>query len=331
LAGAAKGGEPNLYLYRAGEGGGEGTFTFIATLSALDAVNDNTFVSPVALQPSRHVARVSPGGETVAFMSTASLTGYDNTDLASGEADAEVYLYDAAADGGTGRLVCVSCLESEARPQGRELAFFNKISYWAAAEIPTWESQLYPPRALSTDGTRLFFESYDPLVLRDTNGKRDVYEWQSASTAAECEEAGAELFAEQAGGCISLISSGQSPQDSELLDASPDGSDVFFGTTSSLLQQDPGLVDVYDARVGGGFPSPPPPVLPCEGESCREPSSAPSEPSLSSSSLGGRGNVKPAKSKHRCKKGKVRRKGRCVAKKRGHRKPGHHRGSGVSR
>jgi DNA-binding beta-propeller fold protein YncE len=327
LAGGAKAGEPNLYLYQAGEGGG---FTFIATLSALDTVNDNTFVSPLAIQPSRHVARVTPDGETAAFMSTASLTGYDNTDVASGEADAEVYLYDASANGGAGRLVCVSCIASGARPQGREVAFFNKVAYWSAAEIPTWESQLYPERALSADGTRLFFESSDPLVLRDTNSKRDVYEWQPASTQAECEEAGAELFAEQARGCISLISSGQSPQDSKFLDASPDGSDLFFGTTSSLLPQDPGLVDVYDARVGGGFPSPPAPVPPCEGESCREPSSAPSEPSLSSSSPGGRGNVKPAKPKHHCKKGKVRRKGRCVAKKPGHRKSSRHRSSGIS-
>lgn len=329
LAGAAIAGKPNLYLYRAGEGGGEAGFTFIATLSALDAVNDNTFVSPLAIQPSRHVARVTPDGQTVAFMSTASLTGFDNTDVASGEADAEVYLYDALANGGAGRLVCVSCLASEARPQGREVSFFNKISYWAAAEIPTWESQLYPGKALSSDGTRLFFESYDPLVLRDTNGKRDVYEWQPASTQAECEEAGAELFAEQAGGCISLISSGQSSQGSEFLDASPDGSDVFFSTTSSLLPQDPGLADVYDARVGGGFPSPPAPVTPCEGEGCRAPSSAPSEPSLSSANPGGRGNVKPRK--HHCKKGKVRRKGRCVAKKGRHHKPGHHRSSGASR
>jgi DNA-binding beta-propeller fold protein YncE len=325
LAGAANAGLPNLYLY---EGG---SFRFIATLSAFDAFNGNAFVSPLAIAPSRHVARVAPDGGTVAFMSTAPLTGYDNTDVASGEADAEVYLYDASANGGAGKLICVSCLASGARPQGREVHSSGGIAYWAAAEIPTWESQLYPERALSADGTRLFFESSDPLVLRDTNGKRDVYEWQAASTQAECEEAGAELFAEQAGGCISLISSGQSPQDSEFLDASPDGSDVFFGTASSLLPQDPGLVDVYDARVEGGFPSPLPPVLPCEGESCRESSSAPSEPSLSSSSLGGRGNVKPAPPKLHCKKGKVRRKGRCVAKKRGHRKSGHHRGSGGPR
>ena len=65
---------------------------------------------------------------------------------------------------------------------------------------------------------------------------------------------GAELFAEQARGCLSLISSGQDASDSEFIDADRDGSDVFIRTSESLLPQDPGLTDVYDARIGGGFP-----------------------------------------------------------------------------
>ena len=49
------------------------------------------------------------------------------------------------------------------------------------------------------------------------------------------------------GGCISLISSGASAEDSQFMDADDSGDNVFFTTEASLLPQDPGLVDVYDA------------------------------------------------------------------------------------
>ena len=63
-------------------------------------------------------ARVSPNGRYLAFMSQASLTGYDNEDVSSrqpGERmDEEVYLYDAQA----ASLTCVSCDPTGARPHG---------------------------------------------------------------------------------------------------------------------------------------------------------------------------------------------------------------------
>jgi hypothetical protein len=59
-------------------------------------------------------ARVSPDGQYFAFMSTGSLTGYDNVDTKSGRPDEEVYLYDAQTNG----LRCVSCAPSGAPPTG---------------------------------------------------------------------------------------------------------------------------------------------------------------------------------------------------------------------
>jgi len=47
-------------------------------------------------------------------MSSRSLTGYDNRDLASDAADEEVYLYDDAS----GALGCPSCNPTGARPVG---------------------------------------------------------------------------------------------------------------------------------------------------------------------------------------------------------------------
>lgn len=320
--GAAEAGEPNLYLYdRAAD-----SFTFIATLSAMDATSGNAFRSPLHHEPSRRVARVTPDGEQVAFMSTAGLTGYDNTDVSSpapcGSADgicnAEVYLFDATVGSG-GELTCVSCNPGGVRPAGREAEDFNNTVYWVAAQIPAWEGQLYAPRPLAEDGSRLFFESVEPLVLRDTNGRQDVYEWERAGSQDACEEAGAELFVAAAGGCLSLISSGEGEEDSRFIDASLDGSDAFFVTGSKLLSQDFGLLDVYDARVGGGFPPPPTPRPPCEGEACQSPPAPPDDPTPASAAFGGQGNVVEEQGrKPRCGKGKrlVRRggKARCVRK-----------------
>ncbi len=328
----AKDGEANLYLYEAGEGGGAGSFTFIATLNAgrdVTAEAAGSSLAAITPDPMRRAARVSADGEHLAFPSAASLTGYDNTDAISGKADSEVFLYDAGAD----ELACISCNPSGARPKGRDYEIRNKpFGTWAAAQVPAWENQLFAPRALLDDGSRLFFESFEALVPRDTNGAQDVYEWERATGEEGCKEAGGELYVESAGGCLSLISSGESPTDTEFADASPNGRDVFIKTASSLLPQDPGQVDIYDAREEGGLPIPPPTQPPCEGEACQSPPAAPEDPTPASSDYEGPGNEKGQPGKTRCPKGKrlVRNgaKSRCVAKHKRHHKRAqlrHHR------
>ncbi len=101
------------------------------------------------------------------------------------------------------------------------------------------------------------------------------------------------------------------------MDASADGSDVFFTTEQRLTGSDTdGAVDLYDARAGGGFPEPPPSPAPCAADSCRSSASQPpTSQSPASSSIVGPGN------QHRprpCRKTQVRRHGRCVAKRRKH-------------
>ena len=93
-------------------------------------------------------------------------------------------------------------------------------------------------RVMSDDGSRVFFNAYDALVPGDTNGTQDVYQWELPGTG-DCTTANPS-YSEQNGGCVSLISSGQSPQVSEFIDASADGKDVFFTTGSSLLAPGPG-------------------------------------------------------------------------------------------
>ena len=246
----------------------------------------------------------------MAFVSTSrpGLTGYDNTDLASGNADTELYLYRSGSD----TLICVSCMPTGARPTGSKV----KEGVWVAGKIPTAETELRFPHILSSEGDRLFFESFDPLSLRDTNGRQDVYEWEAVGVGT-CAE-GSLGFDESVEGCVNLISSGESPQDAELIDASLDGSDVFFKTSDSLDARDTGLLDIYDARIGGGFPDPPEPDAGCEGEACQSPPEGPNDPTPASSSFDGAGNVAGEPSRVSkpvpCRKGKVRRRGKCVAK-----------------
>lgn len=307
---SATSGDPNLYLYESQNG----QFSFVATLSSSDAVSERqeANASPVDIHPYKHLAWVNPDGGATAFMSTAQLTGFANTDANSGKSDAEVFLYSAD----NGKLLCVSCNPTHVAPSGRELLVRDGGSgTWAAAQIPAAENQFYAPRVLSTDGRRLFFESYEALVPEDVNGKQDVYEWEAPGEGT-CSE-GSSTYSQLNQGCISLISSGQSTEDAALVDSSPDGSDVFFNTESSLVSGDEGLRDIYDARVDGGFPAKLKPTV-CAGEGCQA-SSPPPVISSPSSDRVVPGNPKP----RGCSKGKYKAKKHgktvCVSTKSGKR------------
>jgi hypothetical protein len=81
-----------------------------------------------------------------------------------------------------------------------------------------------------------------------------------------------------------------------------------------LTELDPGAIDIYNARVGGGFLIPVKPIQ-CLGDACQSLPSEPVDPTLTTL-LRGPGNpgVRYPKQRKRCKKGKVRRKGKCVPK-----------------
>jgi hypothetical protein len=269
LSPGAEAGKPNLYLWQEGEG-----LRYIATLADPDGSNwsgDTRF----------QTARVTPDGGALAFKSTAPLTGFDNTDQESGLPDAEAFLYDAAAD----TLGCASCDPSGARPNG-------------GAKLPTWSTPFQQPRYLSNDGARLFFMSSDALDIHDTNSRQDLYQFERAGIG-DCSSS-LPTYSPAAGGCISLISTGTDPSAAIFIDASQSGNDVFFASPQSLFGADVDRnYDIYDARVGGGFPTPAPPAAPCSGESCRAPAVPPEPAQPGSSSYTGSGNVTTKKHKKR--------------------------------
>ncbi|HEV3094407.1 MAG TPA: hypothetical protein VGY30_07820 [Solirubrobacteraceae bacterium] len=246
----------------------DGSYVYYETPSGLYLWNAGAS-TPVALRagaadtsdypPAVGTARVTADGAHLAFLSSALLGGSTQT---------EVYVYEALA----GRLICVSC-----DPKGAPVGPSTIPGAISVGEGPA----AYKPRALSSDGNRLFFDSSDSLVGGDTNNRPDVYEW-------EAKGAGCGGVA----GCVGLISGGRVGA-STFVDASASGEDVFFATATSLLPFDFEAEDVYDARAGGGFPEPSA-AIPCYGDACQGPPSAPEEQSPGTASFIGPGNPAPS-------------------------------------
>ncbi len=270
----------------------------IARVSEEDAADWGEGNSPLAGDLGGVTSQVSPNGRYLAFMSERELTGYDNVNTnpeAKGAHDEEVYLYDAQ----DGRLVCASCepggeppdgvFDTEEAGEGLGLTVDRPetwTGHWLAGSIPGWTLfELNNPvaehqsRYLANNG-RLFFDSSDALVSQVTArtraetvsgkpqqvGVENVYEYEPSG----------EGTCTNAPGCVTLISSGTSQQESAFLDASESGDDAFFITAAQLASQDSdNSLDVYDARVCGTpaaqacLPIKPPPPGECSGEECR--------------------------------------------------------------
>jgi hypothetical protein len=276
----AKEGACNLYVWH------EGVTTFIAQLNAApspkvsaDWQDWNPGENLSNPEFREHTARVTPDGRTLLFKSAQRLTAYDN------EGYDELYRYSApTASAPTGQLLCVSCDPSGTAPAGSaalEQGIFGDLSSGAAPLLT---------RNLSADGGRVFFQSPDQLTAISTGGVENVYEWEAdheGSCTGEAED----------GGCLYLISTGRSPDDSYFAEASENGDDVFFFTDQPLVGQDKDeLMDIYDARVDGGLASQNPAVeSPCVGEVCHgEPPPATSLATPTSAAFSGAGNLTPS-------------------------------------
>jgi hypothetical protein len=252
----------NLYVWHAG------VTRFIASLTTDPDPADGISDSPDWEEQYVHShgrdgswAQVSDDGEHLLFTTRAAQPGFDN------DGHREVYLYNASE---AGQLTCVSC---------------NANGVAAGNAVP---NQAFPPqghlvssqgfvRNLSADGSRVFFMSQEALVPQDTNSEWDVYEWEN--------------------GVVHLISTGQSDSPSLFVGSTPSGDDVFFVDRQQLVDNDlDANADLYDARVGGGFPNPPGAPAPCDGDDCRGALSAPpgAPPTAATVTFLGPGNASPA-------------------------------------
>ncbi len=248
-------GGQNLYVERLAGGVWQKPH-FIASLPLAEANTWGAIYSGAGEQYqtaflSQMTSGVSGSGRYLAFMSSEPLTGFDNRDAVGGVRDEEVFLYDALTD----KLVCASCNKFGVRPHGLQ---------GQAGRVPGWYSNInqtlaqYEPRFLASSG-RLFFDSPDVLVAGDSNGLQNVYEYEpegvgSCGPGAQSQDV---VFREENGvkGCVGLISSGTSSEESTFLDASgrgpggEEGEEVFFLTKAQLSSRDiDSANDVYDAH-----------------------------------------------------------------------------------
>jgi hypothetical protein len=241
-----------------------------------------------ALVNREEYAVATPDGSRLLFLDRANLTGYDSHGFS------EAYVYDANSRS----IACVSCNPTGAPPLGGTGLTQGSLN----TLVPGYsEGLIYP------DGSRVFFETTDALVSQDTNGLSDVYEWEN--------------------GRVYLISSGQGTAGSTLSGASSNGDDVFFLTTDRLAPQDiESSAQIYDARVGGGFPYRPF-TTGCASGQCQGPQTpAPLFGAPASATFVGLGNpvpatsapvikARPKASAKRCKRGFVKKRNKCIRKK----------------
>ncbi|HTZ64240.1 MAG TPA: hypothetical protein VMB51_09055 [Solirubrobacteraceae bacterium] len=277
--------QANVYAYQEGPPGEESELYYVSRIGQKEAgiaARQGEELDAISGPSGMHYAasRVSADGNYLLFATNLKVREadgeeYENRDQATNEPDYEYYEYSLES----GETTCVSCNPDRAeRPIQRGLHSFS-------GAFQTNENG-YLQRNLSDTG-QVFFDSVDPLVARGTNNTVNVYQWQPE------EIEGCEPVTGRPGvGSVCLLDSGTDPNASYFADASANGENVYITTQQRLAPQDQdGLRDVYDVRVGGGIFAET--LARCSEEKCQtEYSGLGSVPNTSESGVGG-GNVAP--------------------------------------
>jgi hypothetical protein len=246
-----RGGAENLYVYddRTGQ------VSFIVDLCSKyqrsGAVSDMACASETGSDTKlwselsgHEVQTGGSDGRFLIFSSYGRLTS-DDTD-----ANRDVYRYDAETKG----LIRVSGGEGGYDANGNG-AFDAEITASNRGGSVQWQNEL-GDRTVSEDGSRIIFTTAEPLAPSAINGLTNVYEWHE----------------DPRGGAVSLVSGGTGETSIEDAVVAPSGRDVFFATTEGLVAADTdGEADIYDARLGGGFPEGVAPREPCSSDACQGP------------------------------------------------------------
>jgi hypothetical protein len=166
----------------------------------------------------------------------------------------DVYRYDAAS----GALSRVSLGEAGVGANGNANGNGSNATI-APAELGgprLYKQYELGSRAASEDGSRVVFTTAQALSPSAINDAANAYEWHETARDE---------------GAVSLISPGAGEPISQVV-ISPAGNDVFFRSSQSLLAQDTDSApDIYDARIGPGFPVAPAARQECSGDACQGP------------------------------------------------------------
>jgi hypothetical protein len=296
----------NIYRYDSRVSPGE-ALAYVGSITARD-IEQQALIR----RGSGWTSQTNDAGTYLLYASRDNMTGTNAQEVES------AYIYSSA----TGANECISCPRN-GTPPGSRYPVSATGAPTVLGGLTTVEAQTTSLiRSLSEDG-RAIFNSEDVLAPGAIKGEgitvgtavvkfpvqTNIYEWHD--------------------GQVSLLATGKVSADGM---AGPEGRDVFIKTYDQLTGSDFDFAaDIYDLRSGGGFPSPPPPPPPCDpsADQCQgSPASQPGAVGGATQSFAGPGNppvAKAAKPRH-CRKGSVRRGGKCASKKksRGKRK-GHSR------
>jgi hypothetical protein len=286
----AQSGMDNMYLYNTVTN----QYVFVAALSPSDDIDWSE-------DDEKRDAEATFDGGFLLFASRGDLTPD-----ASGSG-VQLYRFDAEAgeekarteaegrSDATGSLVRVTIGNDGYNADGNapaQVTEFPLQSFWG-------ESVAHPPvLSMSEDGSEVFFTSSLALTPQAA-----LLNNVCAQNSTECYPAGpgwVRNVYEYEDGHVYLISDGQDEQSvfegstTELFGTTPSGDDVIFQTADSLVPQDGDTqIDIYDARVDGGFPGPS--GSRCEGEACLGPvQGAPAFSTPGSTAFSGSGNPAPA-------------------------------------
>jgi hypothetical protein len=294
-------GSRNLYLYERDEANPSGRLAFVGTLAGTDVSGlwggPGSFQNGAAPVPIKGQAldgtEIGGDGHALLFLSKASLTADD-----SDGGFRDVFRYDAEAE----ELQRIS----KAAAGGSDNGMFDVQE--RGVEFPLGPDFAENGRWASERGDTVVFSTAEALVPGDRNEAADFYFWRDGK-----------LFRLP----------GLSPRDfngnvapTQDIVLSSDGASVAFTTPSPLLPDDGDSANsIYVARIGGGF-APPAPPHDCIGEECQEPFAAQSNEEAAASEGVVSGNPPWPKVKPKpCKRGYVRKHGRCIKRHRRHRKP----------
>jgi hypothetical protein len=232
----ARQGAENLYVYERDTQYPGGRTVFVATM------NEN---EPVR-QP-----QTTPDGRFLVFVSATHLTPDDRS------SGGQVFEYDSQ----TGAMVRISVGQDGYNDDGN-----SPIT----AELAAGEG-----RVVSADGSYVFFQSSVGLTPQALN-RVPIFKLE---VGFEVNTYYANNVYEYHDGNVSLISDGQDiavygQVDGyglavKLVGTDLSGDNVFFTSADQLVAQDTNSnVDVYDARIGGGYPAPTAPAE-CQGDACQ--------------------------------------------------------------
>jgi hypothetical protein len=264
----AQGGAMNLYVFERDAGYPAGHVAFISVLSSADG---SLWAKDIGFVPRPSGADTTPDGRFLVFASVADLTPDDTSSSVR-----QIFEYDSK----TGSLVRVSIGQDGFKENGNTSVYpafipspnYSYKNYEEAADPRAYWSHM----AVSADGSYVFFSSHDALVPGAIEEHSHLE--PGGSGKLQVYDNGPNVY-EYHGGNVHLIAKASNTNNNgqvselelvtSLIGTDVSGADVFFGTTERLVGQDVDTDgDIYDARIGGGFPAPVA-ASECSGDACQ--------------------------------------------------------------